>query len=362
MTPMKSSDETERIVGQARLDADQVTDARILGDADKALADSTKSRPRALRAGPTIWRTIMESKATRYSAAAVVTLAAALVLLNPFGTSRNGGVVLADVVEKVRQMPTVIMQEKYLFWEMDQGPTYREGDATKFIVTKYASEEHGVAEHVFDDNGTLTHQVFWLEETGQFMIVAHAEKKYIELSIQKDTFDIVTGILSARGLVEHFMSGQYTELGRATFDNLDVEGFETADPNVLFPIPEPIRSAFPVTDIVGRMWINVESSLPVGIEAEFDTGRGIFTGLKKLHAEWRASDFQWNAEIPDGLFDPNIPDDYTEFTITDLLPTEAKAGLVGLGALPVIGIIAYRRRRRRSRPSPPSRKAMSLHL
>jgi hypothetical protein len=346
---MKSSDEVERIVEQARLEADQMTDARILRDADKALVESAQSRPPTSRPGPTIWRTIMESKATRYSAAAVIALAAALVLLSPFGTSRNGSVVLADVVDKIREMPTVIIQEKYLFWEMDQGQPYLEADATKLIVTKYASEEHGVVEHVFDDNGTLTHQVFWLEKTGQFMIVAHAEKKYIELSIPEDTFDVINGILSAHALVEHFTSGQYTELGRGTLDGLDVEGFETADRSVLFPIPEPIRSAFPVTDIVGRMWIDVESYLPVGAEAQFDTGRGIFTGLKKLHAEWRASDFQWNAEIPHGLFDPNIPDDYTEFTITDLLPPEAKAGLVGLGTLPVIGIVVYRRRRRRSR-------------
>jgi hypothetical protein len=311
---------------------------------------------------PNVWRSIMESKATRYSAAAVIALAAALVLLSPFGTSRNGSVVLADVVERVRQIPTVIIQEEYLFWEMDQGPTYLEADATKFIVRKYASEGRGVVEHVFDDNGTLTHQVFWLEETGQFMIVAHAEKKYIELSIAEDTFDVITGILSARGLVEHFTSGQYTELGRATFDSFDVEGFETADRSVLFPIPEPIRSAFPVTDIFARMWIDVESSLPVGIEAEFDTGRGIFTGLKQLHAEWRASDFQWNAEIPEGTFDPNLPDDYTVFTISDLLSAEAKAGLVGLGGIPVIGIIAYRRHRRRSRRCVRVGEDMSLCL
>jgi hypothetical protein len=81
-----------------------------------------------------------------------------------------------------------------------------------------------------------------------------------------------------------------------------------------------------------------------------------------LHAEWRASDFQWNAEIPEGTFDPNLPDDYTEFTIADLLPTEAKAGLVGLGGIPVIGIIAYRRHRRRSRRCMRVGEDMSLYL
>ena len=49
---------------------------------------------------PNLWRLIMESKVTRYSAVAVVTLAVAFVLLGPFGTPGNGGVVLADVQKK----------------------------------------------------------------------------------------------------------------------------------------------------------------------------------------------------------------------------------------------------------------------
>jgi hypothetical protein len=299
------------------------------------------------------WRAIMESKATRYSAAAAAVLAVVLVLLSPFGAPRNGGVVLADVAEKVRQMHTVMMEEEYLFWEVGQGEPYLEADATRLAVTKYISEEYGVVEHVFDTDGTLRHEVFWLTGTRQFMIVGHAEKKYTELSLPEDIFNRIAGAFTPRGLVEYFTSGQYTELGRGTFNGVDAEGFETSDPNVLFPIPEPVRSAFPVTDIVGRMWIDVKSSLPVGIEAEFDTGRGLLTGLKKLHGQWKAYDFQWNPEIPEGIFAPNIPDDYTRFKITGFIPTEAKAGLVGLGIIPA-GLFFWRRRRKKRRAANPS--------
>jgi hypothetical protein len=324
---------------------------------DRTLSDTLdaqqiqKKKPAARR--PNMWRFIMESRATRYSAAAAAVLAAALVLLSPFGTSRNGGVVLADVAEKVRQMPTVMIEEEYLFWEVGQGEPYLEADATKLIVTKYVSEEYGVVEHVFDTDGTLRHEVFWLTGTRQFMIVGHAEKKYIEVSLPEDIFNRIARVFTPRGLVEYFTSGQYAAMGRATFNGFDVEGFETSDPNVLFPIPEPVRSAFPVADIVGRMWIDVESSLPVGIEAEFDTGRGLLTGLKKLHGQWRASDFQWNPDIPEGIFDPNIPDDYTEFKLTDFIPKEAKAGLMGLGIIPA-GLIFWRRRRKKRRAVNPS--------
>ena len=80
----------------------------------------------------------MESKVTRYSAAAVVALAALLVLLNPFGASKNGGIAWADVVEKVHEMPTAIHKEKCIFWEMGKEDPILEAD-----VIMYASDECG---------------------------------------------------------------------------------------------------------------------------------------------------------------------------------------------------------------------------
>ena len=347
---MKSSRQIEKIVGRARASAGRATDARILTDAVKALINSPINRPQASRPGPTIWRFIMESKITRYSAAAVVTLAAILVLLGPFGNSKNGNIVWAEVVEKVSQMHNVVHKEKYFFWDIDKEDSFLETNAMKLDAMKYASEEYGVAGDVFGDEGMLLAHVYLLKETQQGMIVVPTEKKFGKLSMPEDTFNRITGILTPRGLVEYFRSGHYTELGRAKFDGYDVEGFEITDPNRVFPFPESLKLAFPGKDIVARIWIDVETSLPVGMEAEFNTDRGLLTGFMKLHGEWRAYDFQWNAEIPEGKFEPNIPADYTEFKVTDLVPTGAKAALVGIGIIPA-GLVFWRRRRRK-KPEP----------
>ena len=288
-----------------------------------------------------LWRFIMESKITRYSAAAVITLAAALVLLSPFGTSNNGGIVWADVVEKVSEMRTLVHKERRIGWEIGKEEALKVGE-----VIRYASEEYGIAEYQYDDKGTLMFRAYLLKETKQFIIVFPAEKKYLEVSLTEDLFNRLTGMLTPRGLVEYYTSGQHTELGRANFDNFDVEGFEITDPNLLFPIPEPLRSMCPARDLVGRLWIDVETSLPVGTEVKFNTDRGLLTGFKKLHLEFRAYDLQWNAEIPEGIFDPNIPDDYTELKVTDFIPAEAKAGLVGLVAIPA-GFVFWKKRRRK---------------
>ena len=146
---MKSFRKIEKIVGSARAKAGRVTDEQILNDAGVALSNISHNRPQALRPGPTIWRFIMESKITRYSAAAVIILAAALVLFSPFGTSHNGNIVLADVVDKVSEMSTIIIKEEYLFWEMDDDENILEADPDKLDVIKYVSEEYGVVFDVF---------------------------------------------------------------------------------------------------------------------------------------------------------------------------------------------------------------------
>ena len=288
------------------------------------------------------WRFIMENKVTRYSAAAVVALAFTLVLFSPFGNSKYGGIVLAEVADKVHQMHTVIHKETRIVWETGQKEPCGVAD-----VVKYLSEEYGYAEHAFDEQGTLFLRAYFLKETKQFIIVLPVEKKYLKLSLPEEIFNRITGILTPRGLVDYCISFQYMELGRAKFDNLDTEGFEITDPNI-FPIPGPLSLLFPAKDLVARLWINVETSLPVGLESEFNTDRGLLTGFKKLHGEFRAYDFQWNAELPEGIFDPNIPDDYTELKVTDFIPAEAKAGLVGLGVVPA-GFIFWKKHRNRKK-------------
>jgi len=339
---MKSPRQIEKIVGKAQAGAGRATDERILTDAEVALTNYSDNRPQASRPGLTIWRIIMESKVTKYSAVAVVTLAAALVLMSPFGTSKNGSIVWADVIDKVHQMNTVIHKEKRVVWEIGKEEPSGVAD-----VVKYLSEEHGYAEHSFDENGALMFRAYFLKETQHFIIVFPAEKKYLKLSLPEEIFNRLTMILTPRGLVDYCTSFKFTELGRAEFDNFEVEGFETTDPNV-FPMPEPLRLVFPARDLIARLWIDVETSLPVGIESEFNTDRGLLTGFKRLHGEFKAYDLQWNAELPEGIFDPNIPDDYTELKVTDFIPTEAKAGLVGLVAIPA-GFVFWKKRRKRAR-------------
>jgi hypothetical protein len=337
---MKSSRQIEKIVGRARAKAGRATDERILTDAGVALTNSSHNRPKALRPGPTIWRFIMENKITRYSAAAVIALTLILVLLNPFGTSKNSGIVWAEVAQKVGEARTVTHKMKRLAWKPgEEGPSY------EVDVIKYASSDFGLVEEQYDKDGRLMHRVYFLKEQNKIVIVFPDTKKYIKFSISEDYFNRLTKLTSPQGLVDYVTSGQYTELGRGHFDGFEVYGFEIKNVD-LSQIPKEILLIFPVTNLTGRIWVDVETSLPVGIEMDLNIDRGLFTGFQELRAEFIGYDIQWNAELPEGIFEPNIPDDYTEFKVTDFIPAEVKAGLVGLGIIPA-GFIVWRRLRRK---------------
>lgn len=286
-----------------------------------------------------VWRFIMESKVTRYSAAAMVALAFILVLLNPFGSSNNGSIVWAEVAQNVSEIQTVVHKEKRIFYEQGQDEPFLIAD-----VMKYVSLDYGIVEEQYDTEGTLQYRAYMLKKSARVLMVFPPQKRYLELPLD-ETFAGKIDSVTPKGLVDYFTSHSSEELGRSRFDGRDVEGFAINDMS-LFPIPDKYRFLIPFEDIHYRLWVDVESSLPVGAEAELTTGRGLLTWFKRLRVMVRAYDLQWDAEIPEGTFEPNIPDDYAEINLTDFIPAKAKAGLVGLGILP-IGIIFWRRRKRK---------------
>ena len=76
-------------------------------------------------------------------------------------------------------------------------------------------------------------------------------------------------------------------------DGVIVEGIEVQDPPT---DGEELQNA------VGRMWVDVETELPVRIEIE---GKA-----DNKDVRWRM-DFGWSGAVDPAVFEPNIPPDYT---------------------------------------------------
>ena len=281
----------------------------------------------------------MENKVTKYSAAAVVMLAATLILLSPFGISKNSGIVWAKVVENMDNVQMFVHKEHRFYYELDQDEPF-----LKTNVIKHCYQNLGIVEEQYTTEGELMYRAYVLGESQEFIAVLPETKKYFKMPL-RDSMVQVIDRLTPQGLVAHFMSIDHTDLGRSQIYGREVEGFEAIDTE-FWPIPNEFSFLFPVKQITWRFWIDVEDLLPVKAEYEVITGRGLLTGMKELKIECKAYDLEFYQEADEKLFEPNIPDDYTEFKLTDLITKEAKAGIVGLGILPA-GFIIWRKQRRK---------------
>ncbi len=93
--------------------------------------------------------------------------------------------------------------------------------------------------------------------------------------------------------IKRFLARPYKELGRSVIDGVEVEGIEVTDPPT---------DGDKLENAVGRMWVDVQTELPVRIEIEGTADS------KTVH--W-LMEFQWSEAVPASVFEPNIPGDYT---------------------------------------------------
>ena len=114
-------------------------------------------------------------------------------------------------------------------------------------------------------------------------------------------------------------------------------------------LPGYTKYLFPIQDLSARLWVDAETALPVEIEMKMDADRGLMNWFQKIHAEFTAYDFQWNAEMPAGILDPNIPADYTQIDLGSI--ASDNAAWLGVGALPIVGFVVRRRRSRKISPA-----------
>ena len=318
---------------------------------DRTLADTLEAqemwKKKSAAHRPNLWRSIMESKITRYSAAAVVALATAIVLLGPFGTSRIGGVVLADVQQRLADAETMVIRGTKTFTRADDPNAVFEFNGIKahFDLVKYASKQHGFVEEGYSEGKLIYRITFNLPKRQTFLLLP-VIKKYGRFPATDGEMRLMEN-LSPKGLLDLLLSSGYKKLGRSKIDGVEVEGFE-------FQKSEPFESLghktlFDIQKVKGKVWIGLEEQLPIWVEGDLTIGKSFMSMFHDLNLHEVNVLEKCDVELDEKIFDTDPPEGYTELTLTDLLPlipVEAKAGLAGLGLLPA-GLIFRRRQKRK---------------
>ena len=344
---MKSLKQIEKIIGRAQVRAGRVIDERILTDAVNALTNSTIDRPQTLRPGPTIWRFIMESKITRYSAATVIVLAMTLVLFGPFWAPGDGNVVLAEVKQNVAGIETLVIRGTKTFTRPGEPDSVLEfgGMKWEFDLMKYFSQQYGLVEEGYIGD-KLIYRFTFNRPKRQTLLILPLYKKYGKFA----STDKIMRLLengTPKGIISLLMEGDYQELGRDNINGVEAEVFEFHDPgtfNELLP-----KAIADIQDIKGKVWIAIKEQMPIRVEGNLAIGKSFMTMFQELNLHEINTFGDYNIELDENIFDIAPPEGYTELTISDILqvvPAEVKASAAAMGIIPA-GLVFWRRRRKK---------------
>ena len=315
---MRPAENIEKLINRLRVEPRAEMSKRNLDDAlaaHKKVIGSVSSRP-------TIWRTIMKSKVSKFAAAAVIIIV--IIGLHQFNNSINGtSIVWADVAERLENVSSYKAQARRVLTEVGQEEPFFQGD-----ILRYFSPDHGAVEESYDD-GKLVMLAYCSISEKAVLIVFPLNKVYCRFDLNEELLSLVEYVNPANtdGIMKLFGSERCTRLGCREIDGVTNEGFEVKDVKVFSQVP---RFLLYLEDINIRLWVNEETLLPTRLEGE-GFFKGLMTRFKNCRYKEVMHSIEYDAEIDESIFEPNIPDDYI---LIDPASITEKAELVMLGILP----------------------------
>jgi hypothetical protein len=239
-----------------------------------------------------VWRNIMKSSTTRIAAAAVIIIAVFFGLSIFNGSS---GVAWAEVLNNVQKVQTFINRMKMTV----QGP---EGSQDVEMIF-YRSTVYGIRRDAFY-NDELISQLYIPAEGNKGVELVPSEKKYVDAVFTDEQIKEIAEKNDPKAIVKEFMCcNQYTTIGEKTIDGIEVEGIEVDNEKFGASLFERGK---------GRLWVAVDTDLPVLIELEGTSAGGA------VQISMTIDGFDWDPGLQAEDFQPNIPSDYTLMAEVDL--------------------------------------------
>jgi outer membrane lipoprotein-sorting protein len=277
---MKSEQDMHKLVKRLHLKASSSLGQRVHGDIDKALAGVQ------IRTDPEIGRRIMIGSIAKLTVAAAVILTV-LLGLNVIDVPGASGIAWAQIPDRIAKIDTFIFSLTIRVTD-SEGADPLEGTAAQWIF--YLSEEYGFRMDMGGDGSFVSYYV--APEADTMIAVVPGKKTWFESPVPEDR-RMPDEYKDPADYIRRFLARPRRELGRSVIDGIQVEGIEVTDPPT---DGEKLENG------IGRMWVDVETELPVRIEIE---------GTAESHTAQWLLDFKWSEMVDPAVFEPNIPPDYT---------------------------------------------------
>jgi hypothetical protein len=310
---MKPNDDLERLVRQLKYRARPEFRRAVHEEMLAELGEAATSEPQSL------WGLLITSRVARYATAASVAAVglAAVIFLFGLPGGRNG-VALAEVLEKTDAMNTVVIREERAFYR-----TGEDRPSVQAHAIKYISTDLGQVEECYSADGQPIYLAYFLKKEKRVVVIFPAAKGYLDLRLT-DKLAALSDDVTPQGIVRLLTRHGSSDLGRAEFDDQEAQGFEASQESIhsvlaaFLEYKEVSLVLFPIKGAAARLWVSMDTALPVGVEAEIETGRGLFTGFQEGTARFRAYSFQWGAEIDPKIFVAKVPADYRRWDLKSM--------------------------------------------
>jgi hypothetical protein len=262
-------------------------DMRILVDALAAMKQTERAIPTANRSD--LWRTIMKSRITKLAAAAVI-VAAVWVGLTVIES--GGGVALAEVLQKIERVRAFTYNMKM---NMANVPGMPANSPIEVEMKAVVAKDVGMRMTARTGDSIISETYVVLDEKA-IVSVMPDQNQYMRIKLTDDIFwKMQKENGDPRAIVRQFMESEYTELGRSVVDGIEVEGFESNDPNIVENV---------LGNVIGRLWIDTSTKLPVRYDIKILAEDG------EMMMDMTVYGFEWDVEVEPGALTPTIPDDY----------------------------------------------------
>ena len=251
---------------------------RIMESINANTVHETPKETTAKRPTPLFNRRIM-----RFAATAAVIVAGLIIGIRLTFWPGAPNVAWADVIRQVEEARDFICHsEKSSTGEPD------------LEMVQYSSAEHGLRIDIFR-GGTLVAAQHLKANSNVMSVIIHRDRSYTLVEISDEQRRMMEK-RDAKGLVEHFRSMDFDEIGTRTIDGVQASGIEVRD-------PDDFRAIF--DESVIRLWVDARTNWPVRLEWEAVAKGGEIRSRSVLDR------FEWNPSFTKKDFAFEIPNEYT---------------------------------------------------
>ena len=294
---MNTQEDVERAIRELRIETSPDTDRKILQSAGLELEAATE-QSRASRSWLSgWWASGARSRPFRLATAvvALLVLITGIEIVNGFGSGR---VAWAEVVDRIAEA------DRFSF---RLGIRISGEGSENHVAATQGTDEHDVAMTFFfssnlgfrwdvHSDGILATSFVFPSGSESGIVISYVERTwaYLPASAEAPEGEPDSPVSDPEEYIRRFLEREVTELDRRTIDGIEVEGVEVINP--------PTQDG-PDLDGIGRLWVSVESGLPVRIELEHLA--------EQQRVEW-ALDFRWGAQVDAGVFEATVPNDFSQ--------------------------------------------------